>query len=70
MTGLPDNMAAIEIAGTGGPEVLVPRNVARPRPSDCQILIKVAAAGVNGPDLQQHEGHYPAPKGHSDSSAM
>ena len=66
MTGLPDKMTAIEIAGKGGPEVLVPRDVARPRPSDRQILIKVAAAGVNGPDVEQRKGHYPAPKDHSE----
>jgi NADPH:quinone reductase-like Zn-dependent oxidoreductase len=47
VTGLRNNMATIEIAGKGGPEVLVPRNVARPGSSDCQFLIKVAAAGVN-----------------------
>ncbi len=66
MTGLPDTMTAIEIAGKGGPEVLVPREVPVPRPGDRQVLIKVAAAGVNRPDVQQRRGHYPAPKGHSE----
>jgi NADPH:quinone reductase len=67
MTGLPDTMTAIEIAGKGGgPEVLVPREFPTPRPGGRQVLIKVAAAGVNGPDVQQRKGQYPAPKGHSE----
>lgn len=59
-------MTAIEIQAPGGPDVLVP--VARPRPRiepGC-VLIKVAAAGVNRPDVLQRQGHYPPPPGVSD----
>ena len=59
-------MIAIEISTPGGPEVLVP--VERPRPA-CgpgEVIIKVAAAGVNRPDVVQRLGHYPPPPGASD----
>jgi putative PIG3 family NAD(P)H quinone oxidoreductase len=59
-------MIAIEIRGAGGPEVLVP--VERPQPG-CgpgEILIKVAAAGVNYPDVMQRKGRYPPPPGAPD----
>ncbi|MBS0243613.1 MAG: NAD(P)H-quinone oxidoreductase, partial [Proteobacteria bacterium] len=49
----------------GGPEVLVPAEVPVPHPGAGQILVKVAAAGVNRPDVQQRMGAYPAPTGHS-----
>jgi NADPH:quinone reductase len=65
MTALPATMTAITIAAPGGPEVLVPAEVAMPEPGPGQILIKVAAAGVNRPDVLQRTGGYPAPKGHS-----
>jgi NADPH2:quinone reductase len=59
-------MTAIEIREPGGPEVLTP--VERPRPSigPEDVLIKVAAAGVNRPDTMQREGRYPPPPGASD----
>jgi putative PIG3 family NAD(P)H quinone oxidoreductase len=59
-------MIAIEISTPGGPEVLVP--VERPRPScgASEVVIKVAAAGVNRPDLIQRQGRYPPPPGASD----
>jgi NADPH2:quinone reductase len=59
-------MTAIMIDGKGGPDVLVPREVAVPQPGAGQILVKVAAAGVNRPDVLQRKGLYPAPKGHSE----
>jgi NADPH2:quinone reductase len=62
---VPETMTAIEIAGKGGPEVLVPARVPTPRPAAGQVLIKVAAAGVNRPDIQQRVGAYPPPAGHS-----
>ena len=62
---IPAMMTAIEIKGKGGPEVLVPGQVATPKPGAGQILIKVAAAGVNRPDIQQRIGAYPPPAGHS-----
>lgn len=62
----PETMRAILIAEAGGPESLKP--VARPIPAPAtgQVLIKVAAAGVNRPDIMQRKGHYPPPPGASD----
>lgn len=65
MTSSPKTMTAIVIEGKGGPEVLVPREVAMPEPGPGQLLVRNAAAGVNRPDVQQRKGLYPAPKGHS-----
>ncbi|MGE0767555.1 MAG: NAD(P)H-quinone oxidoreductase [Hyphomicrobiaceae bacterium] len=65
MTALPATMSAIVIDGKGGPDVLVMKEMAVPRPSSGQILVKVAAAGVNRPDVQQRMGAYPPPPGHS-----
>jgi NADPH2:quinone reductase len=56
-------MTAIAIVKPGGPEVLVPERVAVPQPGTGQILIKVAAAGVNRPDILQRLGGYPPPPG-------
>lgn len=66
MTQLPDNMNTVEMDGTGGPEVLVPGSRPTVQPAPGQVLIRVTAAGVNGPDLVQRRGHYPPPKGASD----
>lgn len=60
-----DAMRAIEIKQAGGPEVLVPSSVAMPVPGEGEVLIKVAAAGVNRPDVMQRRGLYPAPEGAS-----
>ena len=65
MSAVPATMTAITIAGKGGPEVLVPADVPVPTPGAGQILVKVAAAGVNRPDVQQRLGAYPPPPGHS-----
>lgn len=65
-TSLPDVMTAMEITEPGGPEVLQPCRRPRPRPSLGEVLIKVAAAGVNRPDMLQREGAYPPPPGASD----
>lgn len=65
MTALPETMTAIAIVGKGGPEVLQPTIIPVPQPGRGQVLIKVAAAGINRPDIVQRLGHYPAPKGHS-----
>jgi NADPH2:quinone reductase len=59
-------MRAVEIAAPGGPEVLKPCERPVPAPTKGEVLIKVAAAGVNGPDLMQRKGLYPAPPGASD----
>lgn len=58
-------MRAIEIDGFGGPEVLSPCEVERPRAGPDEVLIKVLAAGVNRPDCVQRLGLYPPPPGAS-----
>ena len=63
---IPDSMAAVAMQGHGGPEVLVAGMRPVPRPSATQVLIQVAGAGVNGPDIMQRKGLYPAPPGASD----
>jgi NADPH2:quinone reductase len=60
---LPQSMTAIAIREPGGPNVLVTREQPVPTPGEGEILIKVAAAGVNRPDVLQRQGHYPPPKG-------
>jgi NADPH2:quinone reductase len=59
-------MIAIEIREPGGPEVLVPAERPRPPVTAGDVLIKVAAAGVNRPDVFQRRGRYPPPPGASD----
>lgn len=63
---LPTTMTAIEIAESGGPEVLRPVERPVPVPAPDEILIAVAAAGVNRPDVVQRLGLYPPPPGASD----
>lgn len=65
-TALPVTMKAIEISKPGGPEVLKPTERPLPTVKDHEVLIRVTAAGVNGPDLMQRRGLYPAPPGASD----
>ena len=60
---LPTTMTAIAIKAAGGPEMLVPVQQSVPVPGDGEILVKVAAAGVNRPDVMQRKGLYPPPKG-------
>jgi NADPH:quinone reductase len=66
MPALPDTMRAVIAEGGGGPEVLklVTRPVPRPGPGE--ILVRVAAAGVNRPDVLQRQGAYPPPPGAPD----
>ena len=59
-------MTVIEIREPGGPDVLVPAERPRPSAGPGEVLIKVAAAGVNRPDVMQRKGTYPPPKGASD----
>ncbi len=63
MSDLPQTMQAIDPAEPGGPEVLrlVERPVPQPGPGE--VLIRVAAAGVNRPDVLQRQGNYPPPPG-------
>ena len=59
-------MICIEITSPGGPDVLTPTERADPAPGASEVLIAVAAAGVNRPDVMQRRGQYPPPKGASD----
>src|SRR5471032_443837 len=59
-------MRAIEISAPGGPEVLVMADRPKPAPAAGEVLIRVAAAGVNRPDIAQRKGLYPPPPGASD----
>lgn len=62
---LPETMTAIGFDTPGGPEVLQPQTVPVPVPGTGQVLIKVAFAGVNRPDVIQRRGLYPPPPGAS-----
>jgi putative PIG3 family NAD(P)H quinone oxidoreductase len=66
MTGpLPQSMRYIDMAGPGGPEVLSLATGPVPQPGPGEVLIRVAAAGVNRPDVLQRTGSYPPPPGAS-----
>ncbi|MCB1768420.1 MAG: NAD(P)H-quinone oxidoreductase [Candidatus Competibacteraceae bacterium] len=65
-TQLPDRMTVIEITEPGGPEKLVPAHRPLPQPATGELLIQIAAAGVNRPDCLQRQGSYPPPPGASD----
>jgi NADPH:quinone reductase len=66
MSAHPGSMTAIEIKQSGGPEVLTPGLRPAPRPAAGEVLVKVAAAGVNRPDVLQRQGGYAPPPGASD----
>jgi putative PIG3 family NAD(P)H quinone oxidoreductase len=66
MEKLPAQMTVIGISKPGGPEVLLPETRSVPLPGPGEILVKVAAAGVNRPDVAQRSGAYPPPPGASD----
>ena len=66
MSALPATMMCVEIKKPGGPEALVPATRPLPKPAAGEILLKVAAVGVNRPDLAQRAGTYPPPPGASD----
>jgi NADPH2:quinone reductase len=63
---IPKQMKAVEIAKPGGPEVLRLTQRPVPQPKAHEILIEVAAAGVNRPDVLQRSGNYPVPPDASD----
>lgn len=63
MAEIPEWMTAIDPAGKGGPEILEPVRHPVPRPGRDQYLIRIAAAGVNRPDVSQRAGVYPPPPG-------
>lgn len=62
---IPDHMQAITISTPGGPDVLTPVTQETPAPKPGEVLIRVAAAGVNGPDISQRQGRYDPPPGAS-----
>jgi len=59
-------MRAVEITRFGAPEVLVMGERPRPVPAAGELLIRVAASGINRPDVLQRTGNYPVPPGASD----
>lgn len=61
-----EQMKVVEMKGPGGPEVLSIGSRPVPQPQAGEVLIKVTAVGVNGPDIVQRKGLYPPPKGASD----
>ncbi|MEX2455163.1 MAG: NAD(P)H-quinone oxidoreductase [Rhodospirillaceae bacterium] len=63
---VPETMTAIEISEPGGPEVLKPATRPTPRPAEGELLVRVAASGVNFPDTMQRRGAYPPPPGTTD----
>jgi NADPH2:quinone reductase len=65
MASVAETMTAVEITTPGGPDVLKAKSMPVPTPGSGQILVKVAAAGVNRPDVAQRMGVYPPPPGHS-----
>ncbi|WP_374407182.1 NAD(P)H-quinone oxidoreductase [Pelagerythrobacter sp.] len=62
---IPREMTAIGFDAPGGPEVLRPETVPVPEPGEGQVLLRVAYAGVNRPDVAQRQGAYPPPPGAS-----
>ncbi|MDH3316458.1 MAG: NAD(P)H-quinone oxidoreductase [Gammaproteobacteria bacterium] len=67
---LPDEMTVIEIPEPGGPEALKPAKRPLPSPGSEEVLVKVAAAGVNRPDVMQRKGMYPPPPGAPDTPGL
>ena len=63
---VPLEMTVVEIAAPGGPEQLQLAQRPVPSPKDGEVLVRVAAAGVNRPDVMQRQGRYPPPPGASD----
>lgn len=63
---LPATMTCVEVTEPGGPEVLRATTRPLPTPAKGEVLIRVAAAGINGPDLYQRKGLYPPPPGATD----
>src|SRR5436853_7678262 len=66
MSTVPSQMTVIAVREPGGPDVLVAQTRPVPAPGPGEILVKVAAAGVNRPDVMQRQGLYPPPPGAPD----
>jgi NADPH:quinone reductase len=58
MSSIPATMTAIGITAPGGPDVIVPQERPVPAPGEGEILVKVAAAGVNRPDVGRYRAGY------------
>ena len=69
-TNIPATMQAIHIETPGAPEVLEIQSIETPHPGEGQVLIRVAAAGVNRPDVVQRLGLYPPPPGAPDTLGL
>ncbi len=67
---IPASMQAVRIAAPGGPEVLELGTLPVPQPGPGELLVRVAAAGVNRPDVLQRLGHYPPPPGAPDTPGL
>ena len=67
---LPEGMIVIEIPEPGGPEALKPGRRPLPAPGPEEVLVRVAAAGVNRPDVMQRKGMYPPPPGAPDTPGL
>jgi putative PIG3 family NAD(P)H quinone oxidoreductase len=70
MSTVPATMTAIELKTPGGPENLVPGSRPTPKPGKGEVLIKVAAAAINRPDVLQRQGKYPPPPGAPDTLGL
>ncbi len=66
MSTVPSQMTVIAVREPGGPDVLVAQTRPTPAPGPGEVLVKVAAAGVNRPDVMQRQGLYPPPPGASE----
>ncbi|MGB0681944.1 MAG: NAD(P)H-quinone oxidoreductase [Magnetovibrionaceae bacterium] len=66
MSNLPETMNCVEIKEYGAPDVLVPATRPLPEVAEGEVLLKVAAAGVNRPDVIQRQGFYAPPPGVTD----
>lgn len=63
---IPETMTAIEVREPGGPEMLQPTKRPVPKPGKGEVLLKIAAAGINRADVLQRQGKYPMPPGTTD----
>ena len=66
MSTVPSQMTAIAVREPGGPDVLIAQTRPVPAPGPGEVLVKIAAAGVNRPDVMQRQGLYPPPPGASE----
>jgi putative PIG3 family NAD(P)H quinone oxidoreductase len=70
MSKIPARMKAVRASAPGGPEVLELADLPTPEPGQGELLVRVAAAGVNRPDVLQRQGNYPPPPGAPDTLGL